>query len=861
MFASCFQIGQNNAANWNWNTNGVGSMSELFLSATNFNQDISSWDVSNVMRMESMFKDAQSFNQNISTWDTSDATHMDNMFNGATAFDQSLGNWDISSIVNMSGMFQNTQLSKVNYDATLIGWHTDSSGVANDNVDDVPSNITFSGGNSQYCASETQRTDLLNTYNWTITDGDTGCNASDYFITTWTVAENETITIPTNTDNGEFYTYDVDWSYDGTTFNVESAGITGDATSPVLTAGTYTIAIRGIFPRIYFYTALDRDKIQTIEQWGNIEWTSMYRAFMGCSNLTITNPSIDAPNLSNVTDMAQMFRQASSFNGAINNWDVSTITNMGSMFADASVFNQPLNNWDVSNVENLSWMFVDATAFNQPLNGWNVDNVTNMQGVFSGASVFNQPLNSWNVSSVENMRLMFSRASSFNQPLDSWDVSNVTLMEGMFRVTTMFNQPLNSWNVSSVTDMERMFQNATAFNQPLNGWNVSSVENMLQMFLDAIAFNQPLNNWNVNKVIDMGSLFSGALSFDQSLSTWDLSNTQYMADMFKDVTLSITNYDATLLGWNTDSSGVENDGIDDVPLNINFHGGNSQYCIAESARNSLDTTYNWTITDGGLGCTISLSPKIYLQGAALNPNTGEETVMRDDLREAGLIPTTSPYADNLICEATVFNITGTDAIVDWIWVELRDETDNTVIINSQSALLQRDGDIVSGDGVSPLEFTQDAGSYYIVINHRNHLGIMSANSIALSNTVTTVDFTNTASQITYGSNAQTISGMPTNTVAMWCGDANEDTVIQYLGITPDAPTILSTILNDVGNFLNFPTYAVSGYNNHDINMDGSTQYSGTNPDTPFILQNALAHPGNFLNFSTYQITEQLPENE
>ena len=175
LFASCFQIGQNNATNWNWDTSGVGSMSELFLSATNFNQDISGWDVSNVMRMESMFKDAQSFNQNISTWNTSDATHMDNMFDGATAFDQNLGSWDVGNIVDMSNMFQNTQLSTVNYDATLIGWHTDSSGVANDGIDDVPSNIIFSGGNSQYCIAETAWNSLDTTYNWNITDGGLGC--------------------------------------------------------------------------------------------------------------------------------------------------------------------------------------------------------------------------------------------------------------------------------------------------------------------------------------------------------------------------------------------------------------------------------------------------------------------------------------------------------------------------------------------------------------------------------------------------------------------------------------------------------------------------------------------------------------
>lgn len=278
-----------------------------------------------------------------------------------------------------------------------------------------------------------------------------------------------------------------------------------------------------------------------------------------------------------------------------------------------------------------------------------------------------------------------------------------------------------------------------------------------------------------------------------------------------------------------------------------------------------------TITDGTttlsqgfqqpeVSLSIIIDPVVFLQGAALNPNAGQEQLMRDDLRSNNYIPTTSPYGDGLTCDPSVLTTTGANAIVDWIWVELRDATDNTLVKASRSALLQRDGNVVDIDGTSDVEFNLAVGNYYVALHHRNHLGIISNNTIALSKTTTTVDFTDASNQITYGSNAQTTFGMQSGTVAMWAGNVNGDTVVQYSGTNPDSPTILSTVLNDPGNFLNFPTYAINGYNSNDVNMDGNTQYSGTNPDTPFILQNALAHPGNFLNFSTYQITEQLPEN-
>jgi hypothetical protein len=262
---------------------------------------------------------------------------------------------------------------------------------------------------------------------------------------------------------------------------------------------------------------------------------------------------------------------------------------------------------------------------------------------------------------------------------------------------------------------------------------------------------------------------------------------------------------------------------------------------------------------------VHIDPKVFLQGPLLNPATAG--LMNDDLRSNDHLPTTSPYADALTVVATVFNLGGTsgtgmpqDDIVDWVWVEIRQGTDNTKIVRAQSALVQRDGDIVALDGVSTLQLNAAPTNYYVVVKHRNHLGIMSSSTVTLIESgTTTVDFTNPTTQ-TFGSNAQTTFGIPTGTMAMWTGDVNNDAIIQYSGTAPDSPSILSLVLNNPGNFLNFPTFVVSGYNTYDVNLDGNTQYTGTTPDTPIILQNVLAHPGNFLNFSTYQILEQLPGN-
>ncbi|MCL6296734.1 BspA family leucine-rich repeat surface protein, partial [Gaetbulibacter sp. 2012CJ34-3] len=421
-------------------------MQQIF-QGTLFNSPINNWEVSAVTSMSNMFRNTP-FNQTLDNWDTSSVTDMLGMFSFAESFDQNIGNWDISNVTLMTDMFNGVTLSQENYDATLIGWHTDTSGVANDGIDDVPNNITFHGGSSQYCSAIFARNSLDTSFNWSITDGGLGCRAEDYFITTWVVEENETITIPTA---GIGYSYDVDWSYDGVTFNPESTNVSGNATSTTLTAGTYTVAIRGVFPRIYFNNTGDKDKIQTIEQWGTNIWTSMEQSFWGCRNLVLNATGI--PNLSQVTSMFDMFRNCNSFvdnGGAINNWDVSKITNMKRVF-QGTLFNSPINNWEVSAVTTMSNMF-ENTPFNQPLDNWDTSSVNDFFNMFKKNGSFNQNISSWNTELVTTMESMFNSATSFNQDISSWDISNVIAMDDMFLGATLSQENYDATLIGWHTD-------------------------------------------------------------------------------------------------------------------------------------------------------------------------------------------------------------------------------------------------------------------------------------------------------------------------------------------------------------------------------------------------------------------------
>lgn len=450
------------------------------------------------------------------------------------------------------------------------------------------------------------------------------------FVTTWKtdnpgISADNQITIPTNPS--ETYNYRVDWG-DGTL----SRNVAGDITHTYATPGIHTVSISGDFPRIRFADGLggdfDSEKLLSVDQWGDLEWSSMEYAFTGCQNMDVL--ATDVPNLSKVNSMRSMFESCSNLVGTpnFNNWEVSNVTDTNRMFWGANIFNQDIGDWNVSNVNNMYLMFSGANIFNQDIGDWDVSNVTNMSNMFHGAASFNQDIGDWDVSNVTSMGLgdltgmgnMFNRAESFNQDIGDWNVSNVTSMTRMFsgadafnqyigdwdvsQVTSMtamfssadtFNQDIGNWNVSQVTNMEGMFGDTPRFNEDIGVWDVSNVTNMDGMFYEAKVFNQNIGNWDVSKVTTMRSMFAGAEAFDQDLSSWVVSGVVYirsysgMDRMFNDSGLSNENYDKALIGWS--QLALNND----MPFGAN----NNQYCDAEQARQHIIDTYGWIIDDAG----------------------------------------------------------------------------------------------------------------------------------------------------------------------------------------------------------------------------------------------------------------------
>ncbi len=198
---------------------------------------------------------------------------------------------------------------------------------------------------------------------------------------------------------------------------------------------------------------------------------------------------------------------------------------------------------------------------------------------------------------------------------------------------------------------------------------------------------------------------------------------------------------------------------------------------------------------------VTVNVKVWLHGAHEN-----EDRMRTDLRSLADFPLTQPY------NTPPWNYTGTEtlshvsaATVDWVLVHLR-ETPDGPNLATRASLLRRSGDIRDLVGGSQgLTFDGVAeGDYYIVVDHRNHLPVMSATAQTLTAESSTYDFT-TASTQAYGINPMTGAGAAGGPpFALWGGDGDRSHAVTSFDF-------LNVWLPDNGGS--------AGYTYSDFNMD------------------------------------------
>ena len=295
---------------------------------------------------------------------------------------------------------------------------------------------------------------------------------------------------------------------------------------------------------------------------------------------------------------------------------------------------------------------------------------------------------------------------------------------------------------------------------------------------------------------------------------------------------------------------------------------------------------------------VTLDIKLFLNGATSIPspfNTDgvdlDNALMRDKLRQLGLIPLTEPYSDlkqfynplapafqhvdtgggeTIADSAAVLGVSGPNAIVDWVFVELHSATKLDSVIATRSALLQRDGDVVDVDGSSLLHFDSvQAADYYVAVRHRNHVGIMTNASSVMSPIPQTIDFTRPDSTATLGDFAQFLYptdpalnfrfGAFQGRAALWGGDASMDNRMNVQGAGNDIVPILAAVIGDPGNVNFLPNWIHRSYSPADYNLDGRVIYQGGGNDrAPMLFESTLQHPLNTDYLYNFIIDSNIP---
>jgi len=159
-----------------------------------------------------------------------------------------------------------------------------------------------------------------------------------------------------------------------------------------------------------------------------------------------------------------------------------------------------------------------------------------------------------------------------------------------------------------------------------------------------------------------------------------------------------------------------------------------------------------------VGDALEVELKVFLEG----PFNGSDmnTFLTANPGPVEGFPLSQPYT------GSPWNYSGTesvvtlpDNIVDWILVDFRDATDAALAnasttIDRQAAFLLNNGFVVGLDGVTNLQLNNSVSEQlFVVIYHRNHLDIISADPLVVSGGTYNYDFTTNVSTVYGGINA------------------------------------------------------------------------------------------------------------
>ena len=204
-----------------------------------------------------------------------------------------------------------------------------------------------------------------------------------------------------------------------------------------------------------------------------------------------------------------------------------------------------------------------------------------------------------------------------------------------------------------------------------------------------------------------------------------------------------------------------------------------------------------------------------------------------------LIPKSTPYSASTLTSPNPWGLSQTESVtsidadvVDWVAVQLFDST-GLNLIETQSALLHKDGSLWSTSGTQGLTFTIDpqaSSNFQLNIIHRNHVATGTHTPVALSNSsivpttfdldLTTVD--NYKDSVANGGTKSPFKTLGSGHMCLGAGDLDYD---QLVAGSDDIAfdSIFKAIASNFacpGSSSTVPNMDLLGYRLSDVTLDG-----------------------------------------
>ena len=263
---------------------------------------------------------------------------------------------------------------------------------------------------------------------------------------------------------------------------------------------------------------------------------------------------------------------------------------------------------------------------------------------------------------------------------------------------------------------------------------------------------------------------------------------------------------------------LPNGNIDYLP-NPNYIGTDQyEYEVCDDGNPSLCNTTSITVVVDA-GC-VDINLKVLMEGP-YDPAVAEMTTTLNTVRQ--ILPGQTPLSQLAIptpagqpYNAAPWNYTGTEGanwtnadydtdITDWVLVSFRTDKEKSTEIGMAAGLVDKTGDIEFPNRCA-LPFTATMDSLYVVVEHRNHMGIMTPVKIPVVASTLNYDFrlSDSFRYLTGFGQKELPSGLWT----MYSGDINQ----------MDTPSYDITGLDKVPWFENNGVFDI--YLGADLNLDG-----------------------------------------